>query len=63
MTTVHAPPGGALLLALLGMHDLATRCPDIYAAVTENTAFINYRRLELGQPPVLCLSFHDSGNT
>ena len=63
MTTVHAPPGGVLLLALLGVHDLASRCPDIYAAIIEATAFINYRRAEVGQPPVLCLSFHYTSST
>ena len=41
MTTIHAPPGGVLLLNLLHMHDLAERCPDIYAAIVEDAAFIN----------------------
>ena len=58
MTTIHAPLGGVLLLALSGMRDLAVRCPDIYAAIIEDTAFINHRKAELGQPPVLCLSFN-----
>lgn len=63
MTTVHAPPDGVLLLALLGVSDFAVRCPDIYAAIIEDAAFINFRRAELGQPPVLCLSFHYTSST
>ncbi len=61
MTTIHAPPGGVLLLNPLHMRDLASRCPDTYAAIIKDTAFINFRKMELGQPPVLCLSFYDSG--
>ena len=57
MTAVHVPPGGVLLLNLRHMPALASRCPDIYAAIVEDTAFINFRKVELGQPPVLCLSF------
>ena len=57
MTAVHAPPGGVLLLSLLHMRDLAAHCPDIYAAILECAAFVNYRNVEIGDQPVLCLSF------
>ena len=59
MTTVQVPPGGVLVLALEDAKGLATRCPDIYAALIECSAFVNHRRLELGDPPVITLSFHD----
>jgi len=36
---------------------LAVRCPEIYAALVECSAFGNHRRIENGQEPVLCLSF------
>ncbi|MBE7159427.1 MAG: barstar family protein, partial [Rhodospirillales bacterium] len=60
LTAVHAPPGGIVLLNLLHMRDLAGRCPDVYKVIIEDTAFINFRKVELGQPPLLCLAFYDS---
>ncbi|HEX8371564.1 MAG TPA: barstar family protein [Chthoniobacterales bacterium] len=57
MTSVHAPRGGVLVLHLLHARDLAIRCPEIYAAIIECSAFVNYRRMEVGEAPVLCLSF------
>jgi hypothetical protein len=57
MTAVHAPPGGVLVLELEQVDDFAHRCPEQYAAVIECTAFVNWRRIELGEPAVLALSF------
>jgi hypothetical protein len=57
MTTVHAPPGGILVLQLEGVGDFMRRCPEQYAAVVECSAFVNWRRLEQGEDPVLALSF------
>lgn len=57
MTTVHAPPGGVVTLDLEHVEDFARRCPEQYAAVVECAAFVNWRRIEVGDPPVLALSF------
>ncbi len=57
MTSVHALPEGVLVLALSDATDLAARCPDIYDAIVECSAFVNHRRLEVGERPVLALSF------
>jgi hypothetical protein len=57
MTAVHAPPGGVLVLALSDATDFAARCPDIYDAIVDGSAFVNHRRLEVGEPPVLALSY------
>jgi len=38
--------------------DFAHRCPEQYAAIVECSAFVNLRRVEHGQPPVLALAFH-----
>ena len=57
MTSVHAPPDGILVLSLSDATDLASRCPDIYDAIVECSAFVNYRRMEPGGRPVLSLSF------
>jgi hypothetical protein len=57
MTSVHAPRGGVLVLSLSNATDLASRCPEIYQAILECTAFVNLRRMEVGEPPVLTLAF------
>jgi hypothetical protein len=59
MTTIHAPKGGVLIIKLSNAKALKKRCPEIYDALIECTAFVNYRRLGVGTPPVLMLSFHD----
>ena len=57
MTTVHALPGGVVALQLDGVDALARRCPEIYDAIVECAAFVNWRNIEIGQTPVLALSF------
>ena len=58
MTAVHAPPGGVVTLELQHVGDFAARCPEQYAAIVECSAFVNWRRIEAGQPAVLALAFH-----
>jgi hypothetical protein len=58
LTGIHAPPGGILVLQLEHMNDFATRCPEIQTALVECSAFVNWRRIEVGDSPVLALSFH-----
>ena len=58
LTNVHAPPGGVLVLQLDHMSDFAARCPEIHAALVECSGFVNWRRIEVGDSPVLALSFH-----
>lgn len=58
MTSIHAPPGGVLTLQLDYVDEFADRCPGLYAAIIECAAFVNWRRIETGQEPVLALSFH-----
>jgi hypothetical protein len=60
LTTVHAPKGGVLALQLNFVDDFARRLPEHYAAVVECAAFVNWRRIENGEAPVLALSFHKS---
>ena len=57
MTGVHAPHGGVLVLMLTDAGDLARRCPDLYADLVECAAFVNGRRLEQGEGPVLSLAW------
>ena len=53
MSAVHAPAGGVLTLQLENVDDFAARCPIQYAVIIECAAFVNWRRIELGSPPVL----------
>lgn len=54
---VTVPPGQVLTLQLAHIDDFVTRCPELYAAVTECAAFVNYRRIEQGECTVLALSY------
>lgn len=58
MTTVRVPPGGVVTLQLDHFTEFAQRCPELYQAIVECAAFVNYRRLECGQAAVLALSFY-----
>jgi len=58
MTSIHAPKGGVVTLLLEHVGDFAHRCPEQYAAIVECSAFVNLRRVERGEPPVLALAFH-----
>jgi hypothetical protein len=57
LTKIHAPPGGVLVLSISDATEFAARCPAIYDALIECSAFVNYRRMEVGESPVLALSF------
>jgi RNAse (barnase) inhibitor barstar len=57
MTTMHVAPGEVLTLQLEEATEFARRCPDQYAFILECSAFVNWRRIEQGQPAVLALSF------
>lgn len=60
MTTVHAPPGGVLTLRLDNVDGLVTRCPELFAALVECAAFVNWRRLVTGERAVLALAYHQT---
>jgi len=57
LTQRNIPFGSILVFQLDHVKDFAKRCPEIYAALVECSAFVNYRRIELGLEPVLTLSF------
>ncbi len=56
LTSVHVPRGGVLALHIDHMGNLANRCPEIYDAIVECSAFVNYRRIVVAEEPVLALS-------
>ena len=59
MTSVHVRSGQILALELEGIAEFRRRCPDQYAALIESVAFVNWRRLERGDPAVLALAFSE----
>ena len=58
LSSIHVAPGDVLVLCISGAADLKKRCPEIYDALVESTAFVNWRRIEKGEPAVLALSFY-----
>jgi hypothetical protein len=59
MRTVTIQPGEVLTLQLDKYKDFKSRCPDLVNDLIECSAFVNWRRIETGEPSVLALSFHD----
>jgi hypothetical protein len=51
------PEGDVLTLQLLDCADFRERCPEIYEALIECSAFVNWRRIEVGERAILALSF------
>jgi RNAse (barnase) inhibitor barstar len=58
LSRVHAPPGGVVVLELQHVDNLIERYPEQYGTLIECAAFVNWRRIELGQQAVLALSFY-----
>ncbi len=59
MSSIHCEPGSVVTLELSNVKSFANRCPEQYNAVIECSAFVNWRRLEVGYPSVLALSFRE----
>jgi hypothetical protein len=57
-TSLKAAPGEVVVLQLDNVDDLYERCPEIYSAIIESAAFINWRQTQVGDGPVLALSFN-----
>lgn len=55
MSTVHCAPGTVLTLELDNVSDFALRCPEQYESLVDCAAFVNTRRIEVGEAPVLAL--------
>jgi RNAse (barnase) inhibitor barstar len=55
MTARHVARGGTFILVLDGAAELGTRCPEVVRDLREMVAFVNARRVEQGEAPVLAL--------
>ena len=56
-TGVFVAPGDTLTILLEKPAELRAAAPDVYAALVECAAFVNWRRIEAGGTPYLCLAF------
>ena len=57
MVATPVPPGEILTLQIDHVDVFASKCPEQYEAVVECAAFVNWRRIEQGDGPVVALSF------
>ena len=62
MTKVHAPKEGFLVLKLLNINNMIRVCPTAYEALVDGVAFVNWRKIEAGEPPVIALAYHADPN-
>ena len=60
MTTVRASPTDPAVLLLDNVDAMPQQ---IFAALVEDAAFVNWRRLDLGEPAVFMLAFHRSSSS
>jgi Barstar (barnase inhibitor) len=59
MSTIHAAKGHVLTIHLENVKPFREQHPDLYADLIECSAFVNWRRIEVGEPAVLALSFRN----
>ena len=54
----HVERGQIMTLQLSNASSLKGKSPEIFEALNEMAAFVNWRRIEVGEGPVLALSYH-----
>ncbi len=60
MTTIHTARGHVVVIQLDYVREFECGCPELFAALSDWCAFVNWRRIEMGDEPILALSFHRS---
>jgi len=55
-STVRVDPGQLVLIEIGEADQMADRAPDLLNFVYDASAFVNGRRIEVGQPPILLIS-------
>ena len=58
LSDVRLARGSTLTLKLLNIVPFKSRCPDIYDAMIECTAFVNWRYAEANEAPAIALAFY-----
>jgi RNAse (barnase) inhibitor barstar len=57
MSTVHCEPGRIMTIELQNAKGFALRYPEQYEALVSCAAFVNKRRIEVGDRPIIALEF------
>jgi RNAse (barnase) inhibitor barstar len=57
-SSVCVQPGELVCVALDGAAEFKACCPDQFQAFVECASFVNWRRLEIGEPAILVVSFN-----
>ncbi|MGL4513465.1 MAG: barstar family protein [Lacipirellulaceae bacterium] len=57
MTSLHVEPGSVVVVRIDQASDLKRHFPEGLEAIIDWTSLVNWRRIELGDPPVICLAF------
>jgi RNAse (barnase) inhibitor barstar len=58
MTRVSVEPGEVLTLILDNVKSLKNQLPEIYDALVECSGFVNWRRVDHNEAPILALAFY-----
>jgi len=58
LSKARVKPGEVLSLVIENAADFKKRCPEQFADLVECAAFVNWRRIERGQSPVLALALY-----
>lgn len=56
--TVQVKPGELVCISLDHASEFKKRCSEQYEAFVECAAFVNWRRIDAGEPPILVISFY-----
>ncbi|HEY5893873.1 MAG TPA: barstar family protein [Chthoniobacterales bacterium] len=59
MSKIHGNKEAGLLLDLGECTEFAQRCPEQYEAILDSVGFVNYRRMKIGEEPILSLSCYN----
>ena len=57
LTSVHVRPEEVVVLCVSDMKGVRQRCSEVYDALVECVAFVNWRRIEIGEPAILAIAY------
>jgi hypothetical protein len=57
MRNLVVAAGDVLTLQLAGRKGLRARCREVYEALNDCAAYVNWRRIEAGHRPIVALSY------
>ncbi|QWV14695.1 barstar family protein [Marinobacter adhaerens] len=56
MTKIHCAKGRVVTLQIDHAADMKAEHPELFSALLESVAFVNWRLVQVGEPPVLALA-------